>query len=118
MAQAEAGYHPTQVRNPWLHLRADQGGSGLMSDVRDHETDSQEAPVVNTYPYIQDLVIADMEARKQFGISKYGTALQPFNGRNMLQDAYEELLDLLVYIKGQLIENQITESEWEQGRLF
>ena len=98
--------------------RAGEGDEGLMSAARDAATDSQEAPRVNGHSYIQDLVIADMEARKQFGINKYGTALQPFNGRDMLQDAYEEILDLCVYLKGRLVEDQIVREDLAQGRLF
>lgn len=76
-----------------------------MSDVRDPETD-QAAPVPNDSPFIQDLVVADLEERKQHGIRKYGTALQAGNGRSMLQDAYEEVLDLAVYLRGALEEER------------
>jgi hypothetical protein len=74
-----------------------------MSDVRDPATD-QQLPVVNDRPFVQDLVIADIETRKQLGIRKYGTALQSGNGRNMLLDAYEEVLDLAIYLRGALDE--------------
>lgn len=37
------------------------------------------------------------EARNQFGISKYGVPLSTHNGRNAIQDAFEETLDLVVY---------------------
>lgn len=70
-----------------------------MSNERDPSTD-QPLPEVNNRPFIQDLLIADIEERKQFGIKKYGTALQSGNGRDMLQDAYEEILDLAVYMRG------------------
>lgn len=53
---------------------------------------------------IQDQVIADLEARKQIGLKSYGTLLQPHNGRDMLQDLYEELLDACCYVKGAMIE--------------
>lgn len=76
-----------------------------MSDIRDPETD-QPAPIPNDRPYIQDLVMADIEERKQFGIRKYGTALQAHNGRSMLKDLYEELLDACIYIRGLLQEAQ------------
>lgn len=81
-----------------------------MSDVRDPETD-QAAPVVNDNPFIQDLVALDIEERKQFGIRKYGTALQAGNGRNMLQDAYEEALDLVIYLRGLLAEGTAADQE-------
>lgn len=75
-----------------------------MSDERNPDTDSQAAPIPNDRPFIQDLVIADIEERKQFGIRKYGTALQAGNGRDMLLDAYEEALDLCIYLRGALEE--------------
>ena len=58
----------------------------------------QPLPVKNDLPCIQDRVIADIEARKQVGISRYGTVLQPHNGRDPLQDAYDEAMDLTIYL--------------------
>jgi hypothetical protein len=78
-----------------------------MSDIRDPETD-QQLPIKNNNPYIQDLVLADIEARKQLGIKKYGTALQAGNGRDMLQDLYEELLDACIYIRGEIENRKIS----------
>lgn len=52
-------------------------------------------------------VINDMNARRDFGLKKYGTVLQPFNGRNPLVDAYQEQLDNLVYTKQAIIEFQL-----------
>lgn len=64
----------------------------------------QPLPIKNEHPIIQDLVQADIEARKQIGISRYGTALQPFNSRDVLRDIYEELLDAAVYMRQALYE--------------
>lgn len=49
-------------------------------------------------------VLTDMNNRRELGISRYGTPLQPHNGRNSLQDAYEEALDLVVYLKQVILE--------------
>lgn len=76
-----------------------------MSDVRDPDRD-QAAPIPNDGPSCHDLVIADMEERKAFGLRKYSTYLQPHNGRSFLQDAYEEVLDLAVYLRGRLEEER------------
>ena len=76
-----------------------------MSTKRDPNTD-QIAPVANDREFIQDLVVADILKRKQFGINKYGTALQAHNGRDMLLDAYEEALDLCIYLRGCLEERK------------
>lgn len=81
-----------------------------MSDRRDPSTD-QPLPSVNDRPFVQDLVVADIEARKQLGIRKYGTALQSGNGRNMLLDAYEEVLDLAIYLRGALDEQERADPE-------
>ena len=51
------------------------------------------------------LVLADFRAREQQGIATYGTTLQTFNGRDALQDLYEELMDACLYIK-QVIEER------------
>lgn len=68
------------------------------------EGDSQAMPIINDEPFIHDLVKDDLEARKQLGTKRYGTPLQAHNGRSALRDAYEEALDLAVYLKQALIE--------------
>jgi len=47
----------------------------------------------------RDLISRDMRQRDQFGFRKYGTRLQSGNGRNSFIDAYQELLDYIVYLK-------------------
>ena len=69
-----------------------------MSECRLREGD-QQLPVPNDLPHIHDLVSEDVQARKRLGQKRYGTALQPFNGRDSVRDAYEEVLDLGVYLR-------------------
>lgn len=64
----------------------------------------QPLPVVNGSQDIQSMVLADIVARRQVGIERYGTALQAGNGRDMLRDAYEEALDLAIYLRGCIAE--------------
>lgn len=59
----------------------------------------QLLPVPNKNESIHSLVIEDIKARKELGISRYGTALQAHNGRDALKDAYEEALDLACYLR-------------------
>ena len=66
--------------------------------------DEQPAPTKNAHPAVWDLVVADMTARDKLGEKRYGTRLQPFNGRDSLRDAYEEALDLVVYLRTALFE--------------
>lgn len=44
-----------------------------------------------------DPLVADMEARRQQGIERYGTPLQVDNGRDGGADAYQEALDAIAY---------------------
>lgn len=68
----------------------------------------QPKPVPNESTPVWDMVVADMKARDQVGRKRYGTPLQTNNGRDMLQDAYEEALDLVVYLRGAIEErNQV-----------
>lgn len=50
------------------------------------------------------LVLQDMTERREHGIERYGTPLQTGNGRDMLVDAYQEALDLCVYLRGAIAE--------------
>lgn len=68
------------------------------------DTNSQPAPKPNDNPAVWALVIKDMADRDAFGYAKYGTRLQPGNGRDFLIDAYQEALDLVVYLRGAIYE--------------
>jgi hypothetical protein len=54
------------------------------------------------------LVVTDIEHRAQVGEKKYGERLKTFNGRSALQDAYEEALDLAIYLRQQIEEDKET----------
>lgn len=45
-----------------------------------------------------------LERRKAFGLTKYGTPLQPHNDRKHLEDALDEMADTLVYLRCQTYE--------------
>lgn len=64
----------------------------------------QPLPTTNDLPVVQELVIEDVRARLALGIERYGTGLQPHNGRDSLRDAYEEALDLACYLRQLLYE--------------
>ena len=64
----------------------------------------QPAPIANDYPAVWALVMVDMAQRDKLGRERYGVPLQPFNGRDTLQDAYEEALDLAVYLRSAIYE--------------
>lgn len=92
-------FHP--VENPYtlsLKPRLESPSISLT------DSTAQPAPVSNAYPFIWDLVIADMQARDRFGLEKYKVRLQPFNERDALVDSYQELLDAIVYIRQLIFE--------------
>lgn len=64
----------------------------------------EPAPIRNDQPAVWHLVQKDMLERDNEGRRKYGTPLQPFNGRDALVDAYQEALDLCVYLRQAIFE--------------
>ena len=64
---------------------------------------------------IEHAVCEDILARQQVGIAKYGTtvAANPMELRAWLDSAYEEALDLAIYLKRAIAE--IDAKEWERN---
>ena len=75
-------------------------------DMSEEYDGSQPMPEVNDSEFVVDRVLGMIEDRKAFGIRKYGTALQPGNGRDMLQDLIDELMDALIYAVGLQMEGE------------
>lgn len=53
---------------------------------------------------VADLVLADIHDRIALGLERYGTKLQTFNGRDALMDAYQEALDMVMYLRQMIAE--------------
>ena len=62
---------------------------------------------------ILPLVISDLQDRDRVGTIKYGTTLQSNNGRDPLVDAYQEALDLCMYLRQAICER---DTDLERGR--
>lgn len=54
---------------------------------------------------------AELAERKRIGLDRYGTVLQAGNGRDALVDAFQEALDLTVYLR-----QALAEWGWPDGR--
>ena len=67
----------------------------------------QPAPTTNNRPAVWPLVIEDMRGRDVIGRERYGTPLQPHNGRDALVDAYQEGLDLVVCLRQAIEERNV-----------
>ena len=74
-----------------------------MSVVSDEAVRQQCAPHGEDVD-ITELLIHDLKSRSEMGKEKYGEVLKPFNGRDALIDAYQEVLDLAVYFKQLIFE--------------
>ena len=75
-----------------------------MSERNQYSATEQKDPIQNEKPACWDLVMKDMADRDNWGRSKYGTPLQPFNGRDALVDVYQEILDAAVYMRQLIFE--------------
>ena len=64
----------------------------------------QPCPITNDLPAITNLVTKDLAERMVMGVEKYGKPLQPENGRDPLIDAYQEVMDLALYLRQMIYE--------------
>jgi hypothetical protein len=57
---------------------------------------------------VEALVCADITKRQQLGISKYGTTVSenPLNHRAWLEHAYQECLDMAIYLRRAMEEHK------------
>ena len=74
-------------------------------------------PEKNDLPACWDLVLKDIQERDKVGQERYGTRLQPFNGRAAVLDLYQELLDAVVYGRQLVYELEnalLVRKDWER----
>lgn len=72
---------------------------GVTDEPTKQREGDQALPVSNEHIDSYEALIADLRQRREVGVNRYGVALQPFNMRNTVQDAYEESMDLAVYLR-------------------
>jgi hypothetical protein len=89
-----------------------------MSDVaqfgenQGHTDSTQPKPVRGEFSEsVTDAVMADLIKRRETGVKKYGIELLSFNGRDALLEAYQESLDLTMYLKQALMERDTNGKE-------
>lgn len=56
---------------------------------------------------VVDQVVKDLNERAEHGLKIYGTKLKTNNGRDALWDAYQESLDLCLYLRQRIMEEEI-----------
>jgi hypothetical protein len=62
-------------------------------------------------PELHKAIVADMRDRDKLGRERYKTPLQAGNGRDSIVDAYQETLDLRVYIENADLEGRFDDEE-------
>ena len=72
--------------------------------MKNDATVPQKMPVDRNGEIILDKVIQDLKGRSVKGEKKYGMKLRTGNGRNALLDAYQEALDLTMYLAQAIME--------------
>ena len=97
-------------------------GMAIDTIVAHHKShNDKEPPPTQGKVDVTTEVIKDLEERAEIGAKKYGTRLQSHNGRRGIVDAYQEALDLCVYLKQELIErydNSFSEMKSEPVSLW
>jgi len=68
---------------------------------------AQPLPKVTSGKRIIDLVAEDLVQRARVGKKKYGNYLYARNGREALLDAYQEVLDLAMYLRQKIEEERV-----------
>lgn len=81
-----------------------------MSDIINRAAIHEPNPVPGSRD-IYPLVLEDIKARVEAGKQKYGTVLQANNGRDALMDAYQEAIDLVMYLRQKIEEGEQAKSK-------
>ena len=82
-------------------MTEDNGG---FPDIFSGATAQQAPDKTNQSPDVMKLFLDDLHTRYKVGVERYGVALKPHNGRDMLVDAYHEAIDLALYLRGEIYE--------------
>jgi hypothetical protein len=93
-----------------------------LKDEKYTEATNAVLPITNANPYywptgIEAQVCADIAKRQQLGIAKYGTTVadNPLTHRQWLEHAYEEALDMAVYLRRAMAEIDAIEKRNQQN---
>lgn len=72
-----------------------------MSKANEHQPAPEPGRLV-----VANFVLRDIQDRIDAGEKKYGTKLMTNNGRNALWDAYQEAIDLVMYLRQEILERE------------
>ena len=92
-----------------LHFHKSQLISVESDVVKSTYASKTEPPPIPGGKPVLPAVIDDLRERSEYGKKKHGTILKTFNERRGLVDAYQEALDLVMYLKKELMEQEEVE---------
>ena len=75
----------------------------------DHGAAVPERPPKPGQEIVLSHVVTDLYRRDAMGRKKYGGPLMTHNGRDALWDAYQEALDLVMYLRQAILEREETQ---------
>lgn len=89
---------PVTAMDEWADARPGPtpGPQGQMP-TRANRPHDQSLPEPNDRPVMHEVLIDLIQKRLAIGVERYGTGLQPMNGRDSFRDLVEELVDATVY---------------------
>lgn len=91
-----------------MNMRERRGGTtsemGSLPDTKEGRHGAPDSAA--TRREIAPLVVADLEARIAVGVETYGAPLAVESPNDALLDAYEEALDLCLYLKQELMRRE------------
>lgn len=109
VAISEAGL----LQGPWVDKQPmPSGGKVDVTSVvvRDIIEYSEALEMQEDYSINAEQIATEFEERSDFGVEKYGVRLHSHNGRNALVDAYQEGMDMVLYLRQHIIES---DTGWE-----
>lgn len=100
------------------HYDGDTGRMNAPGRGRPLDEHDQPMPISNENPSIHDLVALDIGERKLLGLQRYNSLLQANNGRDVLKDLYDELLDACCYIRQCIEERKIEKHKTQENPII
>lgn len=102
------GVNPDKLKDDIYAQLAQYGYCEHTVGIEEHAT-TTKASEYQPHPrrgekVVVDVILADIRERAEVGRQKYGHYLETNNGRNPLWDAYQEAIDLVMYLRQALLE--------------
>lgn len=96
LRQVHGTTSPTMVHSA-TGVSASRPTAEMLTPTKANRPHDQRLPEPNQRPVMHDVLTDLVQKRLAIGVERYGTGLQPLNGRDAYRDLVEELVDAAVY---------------------